>query len=1015
MKWNFLLLLFSASMAMAQTGLSIVQHEPNPSVVGQAVVVHTLLKGQDARMGGTVTITDGVDSCVVELPRTYCQWLPTTIGERKLTATRETAQGLMLATPGVRHEVRPITLPERVSMPAGVGQRPLQPFTPAGPGLPFVANNLVATADISADNRWVAFRRLRPGNVIEVFDRWSGTTRTILWVSDEPQTHSVVRMSDDGVRFLFATDEALASEDNNGLDDIYLHDLSTGATRRVSIAIDGGDPNGPSYLAELSADGSFASFSSDATNLVPNDTNQMADVFAVDLDTLVIDRVSVSSDGVQQLLPDGEHWSEPSSNLSADGRFVVFASPASQLVEGDVNGTSDIFVRDRWLRQTERISQLADGTGGNGWSAFPAISADGRYVAYATQAANLLAMEPPDDIHLLRHDRQNGENVLVSVDEQGAAIRTSGWPPALSADGGRVAFTGGPGWAAYLREVDTSITQMVSPVTLGPACGGQTVLPNISPDGSLVLFGSDDRMIDPQDTCRVTSVSPNLPYVVFVVGDDGAYDALVPVVSIGGQAESRSVLQDISYDGSVVVFTSGAQNLDPDDAGWIDDVFLHDRKARSLARISAPTTDAIGAGQYLVNQRHATLASDASVVSYSGRLYFPHSGQTVATGVRGLSLSAGGGLAAGTQTVDLVRPRLRLVDTATGIVTDIERPHFDVIPERLMETRPVVSADGRLIFYFEQPDAYGAPGSWRIYDVVARSSAVEPYGPSSARALSADARLLVFSTDSALTADDDNEASDVYVWDRLLEDLELVSAAAFAGPVNGGSEAASISADGRFVAFSSSAENLVAEGNADGPYWRSDIYVRDRLRHQTIRIANEARGLISGDGQWVAFHSASPEHVVGDTNSALDVFITSSGFLPDLVLWLDSPARTTPGELLRWRLTVRNEGTRETTARVLVAMDARIRDVQWDCDSAVGAVCRPALGSGAPDLELDLEPGASATIAIRGVLAEQGGGLPLLVEARAENLGGLIDAVEVDNGVLGATAVGMFVDGFEKR
>src|SRR5262249_35604831 len=144
-----------------------------------------------------------------------------------------------------------------------------------------------------------------------------------------------------------------------------------------------------------SADGRYVAFDCDATNLVSGDTNGEGDIFVRDRQTGVTERVSVSSTGEQQ---QGNHiYGTPS--ISSDGRYVAFVSSATNLVPGDTNGKSDVFVRDRQMGTTERVSVSSTGDQGNDDSSgaaasandfAPSISADGRYVAFVSLASNLV-------------------------------------------------------------------------------------------------------------------------------------------------------------------------------------------------------------------------------------------------------------------------------------------------------------------------------------------------------------------------------------------------------------------------------------------------------------------------------------------------------------------------------------------------------------------------------------------------------------------------------------------------
>ena len=175
-----------------------------------------------------------------------------------------------------------------------------------------------------------------------------------------------------------------------------------GTTERVSVSSGGAQGNGYSFDPAISADGRFVAFASDATNLVPGDTNSTADVFVRDRQTGTTRRVSVSSGGAQG----NDVSSDPA--ISADGRFVAFKSDATNLVPGDTNDSDDIFVHDRQTGTTRRVSVSSGGAQGNGDSLSPAISADGRFVAFESCATNLVPGDTNDAIDVFVHDRQTG-------------------------------------------------------------------------------------------------------------------------------------------------------------------------------------------------------------------------------------------------------------------------------------------------------------------------------------------------------------------------------------------------------------------------------------------------------------------------------------------------------------------------------------------------------------------------------------------------------------------------------
>jgi Tol biopolymer transport system component len=226
----------------------------------------------------------------------------------------------------------------------------------------------------------------------------------------------------------------LVSGDTNGVQDIFVHDRQTGATTLVSVAIDGSEGNGDSEEVSISADGRYVAFRSWASNLVSGDTNNLPDIFVRDRQTGQTTRVSVASDGTQ-----ANNFSfEPS--ISADGRYVAFMSWANNLVSGDTNGDWDIFVHDRQTGATIRVSVATGGGQAAGRSQRPSISADGRYVAFASSASNLVSGDTNNHPDIFVHDRQTGVTMRVSVASDGTQTYVFSFDPSISADGRYVAF-----------------------------------------------------------------------------------------------------------------------------------------------------------------------------------------------------------------------------------------------------------------------------------------------------------------------------------------------------------------------------------------------------------------------------------------------------------------------------------------------------------------------------------------------------------------------------------------------
>jgi len=300
---------------------------------------------------------------------------------------------------------------------------------------------------ISADGRFVAFSsdasNLVPGDTnsaddVFVHDRQSGATARVSASSGGAEANSgsfSPALSSDGRIVAFLSDASnLVAGDTNASRDVFVDDRQTGVTARVSVASAGVQGNVGSFSVAISGDGRFVAFHSFADNLVPNDTNETADVFVHDRQTGETTRVSVYDGGAEA---DGDSF-RPA--ISADGRFVAFDSDSTILVWGDVNFAFDVFVHDRLTNTTRRVSVDDGGGEATALSQRPSISADGRYVAFYSEASDLVAGDTNGASDIIVHDRQSGATTRVSVANSGEQGNGDSLRPALSADGRIVAF-----------------------------------------------------------------------------------------------------------------------------------------------------------------------------------------------------------------------------------------------------------------------------------------------------------------------------------------------------------------------------------------------------------------------------------------------------------------------------------------------------------------------------------------------------------------------------------------------
>ncbi len=317
---------------------------------------------------------------------------------------------------------------------------------------------------ISADGRYVAFYSNATNLVggddtngqtdVFVRDLTAGTTVRVTVADDETQANGYSfnpSISADGryVAFYSIANNLVGGDDTNSTNDVFVRDLTAGTTVRVSVADDETQATNDSYDPSISADGQRVAFASLATNLVGgDDTNNRSDVFLRDLTDGTTTRVSVDSAEAQAL---GDDSYFPS--ISADGLFVAFYSFAPNLVTGDTNVSSDVFLRDLTAGTTVRVSVDSAEAQANGYSYNPSISANGRYVAFSSEASNLVAGDTNSRSDVFVRDLTEGTTTRVSVNALGVEGNFVSLLPSISADGQRVAF----------QSAATNLTTVTSP------------------------------------------------------------------------------------------------------------------------------------------------------------------------------------------------------------------------------------------------------------------------------------------------------------------------------------------------------------------------------------------------------------------------------------------------------------------------------------------------------------------------------------------------------------------------
>jgi Tol biopolymer transport system component len=629
--------------------------------------------------------------------------------------------------------------------------------------------NDIATGDDSGpvmtpDGRFIAFTRRPQGNSISDVYVWDSAAGELEMVSVNREgagggdgNSDTPWISADGryVTFLsLATNLVDLPVDGASL--LYSRDRELGVTTLLSVDSTGAVAGSRDVVTPvISADASLAVFDVIDDRLMAGDRNDVSDVFGRESGDAGLSLLSEAFPGLESVTGAGRSWLA-SRSLSADGRFVVFVSEADDLVPNDDNGVADVFVRDLETGATVLLSVNLEGTGsGNGASATPSISADGRKVAFASYANDLVSNAGNNHEDVYVRDWTTGTTVLASVSTNGTGtIPRVQTLPVLSPDGRYVAFRSRSTELVeeplvytinlYVRDLETETTRLITKNLPGTALS----IPLFS---GAVFPAQEDSMI----------FEAQASWYGFIYRADLTGGALERIDAprsgvVGDPGGSYSSGATVSGDGLRVTFVSSSPVLVDGDTNGRQHVFLRDLEIPATRLISVNTNGVSGNGDAL----EAVISEDGEWVAFT---------------------SWASDLAPG--------------DANRGILP---------------------GAVDRDVFLHEL---------WTgITRLISRSCRQEgsANGPSDSPAISADGRFVTFrSLASDLVPNDSNTSTDVFVFDRHtgLTTLLSVSSGGF-HPGNAGSYQPAISADGRIVAFTSWASDLIdADYNATSDVW----------------------------------------------------------------------------------------------------------------------------------------------------------------------------------------------------
>jgi RHS repeat-associated protein len=764
--------------------------------------------------------------------------------------------------------------------------------------------------------------------------------------------------SGDSTKAVFESDaNNLVPGDTNGQADIFVRDLVAGTTVRASVAQDGtqAQPGAAfferlSFNAHLGDDGRFVVFASTANNLGPADANTFVDIYVKDLQTGAVDLVTVLSNGVTQAAENASLGQHPISDdgryvvftanfsafggqnvllrdrvsgtttvvsvnaagtvnrggvsgvLTPDGRHVAFVSGGGDLdaTVTDANGTDDVFVRDLTTGTTRLVSVATTGTtSGNGRTglglhpnvftfAEPVVSPDGRHVAFHSDATNLVAGDTNASRDAFVRDLQTNATTLIARDSAGAIGNRASYTPTVSADFRFAAFESdadnlAPGDRnyffrdVYFRDLAAGTTRLVSKRSpLLPAerlySGGSSAA-SATADGRYVAFFAAGPEIG-------RPVSDLLPGVTI------SATSLIVRDTLSGQLTVENIRPDgVTAAGRVF---AGFLSADGRFSAFDNDQSLDPAVPNAANRMQAWVRDRSTGATRMVSVTPAGTASGQAIVA--GSLAMSGDGRYVAF------VSAAGDLVTGFTDGNGGSGDVYVRDTWTNTTRLVSHlPGNATAGGNGASFNLVFSADGGTLAFTSRStdlvtgiaDANGGDDLF-VFDVATGAVdlvTVNPAGtgsgnavaPSAAVQLSADGRYVFFSTAASdLTAAPDTGGHDVFRRDLVADTTELVTVDR-AG--SGGSHDTAFSAtpDGRLVAFASGDNNLVP-GDVNG---RSDIFVRDMAAGTTTLVAagNESSStpVISPDGRYVSFLSTA-------TNLTPDFVDLNGPFASDLFL-----------------------------------------------------------------------------------------------------------------------------------
>ena len=767
---------------------------------------------------------------------------------------------------------------------------------------------------------------------------------------------------------------------NNGLS-LYWKDLEVGTVKLLTINSANWQPAGVVDRPAISGDGSIVAFEQEASTVSDDEPNYWTrNVYWRNVSTGETKSAVRSTDYATGGRPNGNSFD---CSLSEDGRYVCYSSEATNLVANDTNGTRDIFVFDRQNGTTVWVSKAANGGNSNGFNFRPIISGNGRYVVWESDATNLISGDTNNRRDIFRRDLQTGTTIRINVNNSNQQTDYDSYHATITRDGGLVCFesratnlqTQTTGLNVFVRDVAAGTTTLINKTSSGGNYYAYDA--EISASGDYVMFRAGDNSFATGDSNgyedifvwrrsdkvfkRMSETSAGASgnglsavnneigrhladtgdvvfssgSTNFVAGDTNrCWDvfrkkystSILSAVAMGNKGGSYSSTPRISANGRYVVYTSDSDQIVDTDANGAQDVFLYDRQTGKNEVVSRPDGTTLEKDGWW-NHGGGDVTDDGNLVVFDSNSFNLVPGKS--GGQRELWLRD----RSKNQTIRLLKglnnaePNNDSYDEritgdgryvvftswASNLVADDNNGYADIF--RLDRNDgsivrvtngngsawwPTISEDGRYVAFQSWADNLVSGDTNKqndifVKDLQTNTTILASVGENGQQAviscdipeISGDGRYVVWGTDSGnLVSNDTNNTADIFIRDLVANKTKRVTTSASGVQANSGSFWATINYDGRYVSFNSWASNLVDNDTNNG----IDIFRKDMLTGKVSKVSVQPDGTqsagilvryhpqpeMSADGSVVAFGDWYPNVTSAlDDNSSTDVFVAT--------------------------------------------------------------------------------------------------------------------------------------------